>query len=450
MEQATIRQPNQTIPPWKKGDMKLTQLGNNYSGSGSIEFWWSPVPGYYFTFQFKNESENQPHRGEAILTTSEGDDVPVEVRWIKGDVDLECKGPLRTQIRQGNLADRIDDLCFCISNFYINPLNPFILKYKEWEVLLLPDKDIHDLFKNLDENGGYAFTYRGHIRYMGGTLFSLTAVESLLEPLRVFLSFVRGAWCNMFFFQGTANEKHIVAIHPNPLLPPSIPLTRWPRQPEYLVWCNNHIPRDLNEAFCRFMELYEEGQLAVPQNQVDAYNHIKSIIITYIESGLAIYGETAIVLVQSALESLTYMQAKKCLGKRCLKCFKDSSAELKIRWMLNKMSIPTDIPPEVNIIQDYLKGKGLQEPLDGPKAITYLRNGIIHASPKLLTRPIGKPTDLVPSETAMEYTIFLGRMFVELAVLSILNYNGNYINKLNGLTQQVPLKPMALSQRVLS
>jgi hypothetical protein len=442
MELAAALKPNRTIS-MKEGNLKFIQSEKVYFGKGSIEFRWSPEPGYYFTFYTKDS----PLRGEGTLITSEGDNLPVTVRWIwrKENNDFMCEGPLRTQIMQGEITQKIDNLSFFISNFYINPLNHLILKYKEWEVLLFPFENINDLFKDLDKNGGYAFTYHGYIRYREGSLFALNEAEFLLEPLRIFLSFMRGAWCKMLFFEGTVNEVNVVAVHPTPLLPPIVPLTRWPRQPEHLVWCNNHIRQDLNKTFNRFMEFYELGQLITSQNQVGVYNQIKSIIINCIESGLATYGETAIILLQSALESLAYMQADKHLRGICHDSFVEANAEVKIRWLLNELSIPTNIPPEAQKLRDYLKSKNIKT-LDGPRAITYLRNGIIHATPKLLTRPMGAPSDQVPSEIAMEYTILLGRMYVELSILGMLEYNGNYLNRFTGLTQQVPLKAMALSQ----
>lgn len=142
--------------------------------------------------------------------------------WIKEGGDFVCEGSLLTQIRMGDIDKKINDLFFFVVNFYINPLNPIILRYKKWELLLLPRENINNLFRNLSREGGYAFTYKGHTRYNGGAFYTPKEVEFLLDPLRIFLSFVRGAWCNIFFLEGRANDNPIVAIHQNPLLPPKI------------------------------------------------------------------------------------------------------------------------------------------------------------------------------------------------------------------------------------
>lgn len=126
------------------------------------------------------------------------------------------------------------------------------------------------------------------------------------------------------------------------------------------------------------MDFYTIGKLASSHGYVDVFNQLAAIIYMYVEAGLTSSGETAIMLTQSALESLAYMQAEKCLSERCFKSFDASRAEIKIRWMLNELHTLTDIPPEAKELQDYLDGKGLEAPLDGVKAITYFRNGIIH------------------------------------------------------------------------
>lgn len=433
----------------KAGDMSLIQSGNSYTGKGSIEFWWEPEPGYYF--RFLTGSENEIKQGDSARLTFERNEVPVFIRWtwIDENNNFVCEGPLKTQIIYGSMHQRIDELRCFIANFRIYPLKSILLVYKNWQISLSPLEDITNILKNLDRNGGYAFTYQCKIRHHNGTNFDLESVEHILDPLRLFLSFLRGAWCDLFFFEGAMNQKPIVSIHPNRLMRenhPIIPLTRWPRQPESLMCCTAHPQKDLNKAFNHFMEIYEQASQVAQQDQVTKYDQLRSIITNYIESGLTQFVETAIVLIQSALEAVASMLAHDRLTGVFIDCFNKSSAEEKIRWMLSQLSIPTDIPPEAQALQEYLAGKGLDK-RDGPKAITYFRNGIVHPTPKLLTRPFGSQADRVPSEIAMEYTIALGRMYVELAILGTLNYKGNYYNRLNGQIQQLPLKPMALPQK---
>lgn len=440
----TSFQPNKSINIVPEGYMELTKSGKTYPGKGSINFEWSPtrpdLPGYYFTFYGKEGPSD--HGGKAALAgESIAEGIDVLVRSIVIADGVICRGPLLGQVRYGDPTERIDQLHFLIPNFGFDPLIPLILKHDKWEILLKPFDNISDLFNELDKVGGFAFTYEVFVRYDEGAPFVFGQMQYLLGGLQRFLSFMRRAWCQPFFFNGMANGNLIFSLHPNLLLGPPRPLTRWNRGP---LWCNHHIQRDLSNAFNRFMEIYEQGQLATTEEMINEYEHLSVIMFNYIEAGLTTFGETAIILTQSALESLAYMQAKKS-GKT----FGESEkTDDKIRWMLSELSIAIDIPPEAKALQYHLniRKKNIEKPRDGPKAITYFRNGVIHPTPENLKRPFGRNQEKVPSERAMAYTITLGRMYMELAILNMLNYKGNYLNPLNGLTQQVPLKSMAISQ----
>ena len=439
----TELEPNKAINIVPEEDMRLIQAEKICSGKGAIEFRWLPTPGYYFIIQGEDQNITV---GDAVLKGNGIGAIDVTVRWIKNERgNLICEGPLRAQVRYGDETGEIEKLCFCLPNFGIDPEAPLIISYKNWEVLLRRFENISSLFEKLDKEGGYAFTYKCCIRYNGGSPFTWDQAKFLIGPLRMFLSFVRGAMCSPLFPVGVKagaegeNDILVFAIHPNSLLPPAWALSRWQGLPN---WCDQHSQQDLSDAFTRFMDLYTMGKLASPYDYVDVFDHLAAIIYMYVEAGLTSFGETTIMLTQSALESLAYMQAEKCLDKISFSSFDDDRAENKIRWMLNKLHIPTDIPPEAKELQDYLNGKSLEAPLDGVKGITYFRNGIIHANTKFLKRTFGTSADLAPSEKAMEKAIILGRMYIELAVLHMLNYKGMYTDRFTKNTRQVD---MALS-----
>lgn len=192
--------------------------------------------------------------------------------------------------------------------------------------------------------------------------------------------------------------------------------------------------------------------MAVTNEEINEYKHLTIIIFNYIEASLVTFRETAIVLTQLALESIAYMQAKKS-GKTFSQFESEyEKADSKIRWLLGELGIAIDIPREAKDLQYHLniRKRDIPKPRDGPRAITCFRNGIVHPTPEKLIRPFGRATEKVSSEAAMGYAIILGRMYMELAILSMLNYTGNYTNPFNGLTQQLPLKAMALSQIAVS
>ena len=100
-------QPNQPIPI-KEGNWRIVQNESDLSGKGSILFHWFPEPGYYFTFY----AEKSLFRGYATLITSEGDNIPVIVRWIWGSKNkyFKIEGSLRTHIKQGDIEEKISKI----------------------------------------------------------------------------------------------------------------------------------------------------------------------------------------------------------------------------------------------------------------------------------------------------------------------------------------------------
>lgn len=451
MSDPTEWEPNEAINIVPEGDMKLVQAGKICSGKGSIDFRWSPTPGYYFIIRGEDKKITP---GDAVLNGNGiVGTIDVTVRWIKNESgNLICEGPLRGQLKYGDENGEINFLHFFIPNFGINssvPLPLEFITYKNWEVRLKQFKNIKSLFETLDKKGGYAFTYECLITYNGVSPFTFDQAQFLIGPLRLFLSFIRGAICSPLFFSGLKagadgeNDIPVFGIHPKSSLPPEWPLSRWTVSIPPL-WCDEHSHQYLNDAFNRFMDFYTMGELASSNGDVNVFDHLEVILDTYFEASMVTFGTTVIMLTQSALEALASMQAERLMCGICFKYFssKAISAENKIKWMLNNLHIPTDIPPEAKELQDYLNGKGLARPLNGVRAITYFRNAIIHGNAESLHRIFGTSEDFVPSEVAMNKTIILGRMYIELVILHILNYKGMYTNRFTKNTRQVD---MALS-----
>lgn len=230
-DNVTSLKPNTSINIMPEGEMKLIQSGKTCNGKGSIDFEWSPIrpdrPGYYFTFHTK---ECFLEYGKATRNVGNIDGgIDVNVRSIRGTGEVICKGPLLGQVKYGDESAKIDQLAFLIPNFGFDPLIPLVLKHDKWEILLKPFDNIASLFDELDKEGGFAFTYGGFIRYDGGKPFAFEQARSLIQGLQIFLSFMRRAWCQPFFFSGTANDELIFSLHPNLLLGPLRPVTRWIR-----------------------------------------------------------------------------------------------------------------------------------------------------------------------------------------------------------------------------
>ena len=64
------------------------------------------------------------------------------------------------------------------------------------------------LRKDAKRDRGYGITYNGIITRTDGVDFSIEKVETLLEALRMFLSFVRGNYCSLALVEGKTKMRN--------------------------------------------------------------------------------------------------------------------------------------------------------------------------------------------------------------------------------------------------
>jgi hypothetical protein len=92
----------------------------------------------------------------------------------------------------------------------------------------------------------------------------------------------------------------------------------------------------------------------------------------------------------------------------------------KISLLLSQCKIPIEIPESLKILTNI---KLKEKPQNIPECLTYLRNKITHPSPKNRKQLSEKVSD-----EDMENTYRLGRWVLELTLLKLFNYNGEYMN----------------------
>jgi hypothetical protein len=184
------------------------------------------------------------------------------------------------------------------------------------------------------------------------------------------------------------------------------------------TWTEGIEVSELNQAFVGFMKKWDDKTVR---------DSLKTAISLYVEANQASGGtESAIVLLQSALELLASLHADEHLkGRPCKNRFNDIGADERIRWLLEDLEIPVEIPSDTKDLKSYSNIKLRDnEYKDGPKAITYLRNGIIHPSRKL-TKRLNETEDKIKLQA-----LSLGIWYVEMVLLRLFNYKGHYANRL--------------------
>ncbi len=128
--------------------------------------------------------------------------------------------------------------------------------------------------------------------------------------------------------------------------------------------------------------------------------------------------EGGLILSQAALEMLSWVYVVE--DKRIVwnKTFDGYRAARKIRKLLRELSIPTVVPTECRKLQARFPGD------DGPTVITTLRNAVVHG--KASKRRVISQT----ARQARFEALHLALGYVELAILGIIGYKGQYQRRL--------------------
>jgi len=120
--------------------------------------------------------------------------------------------------------------------------------------------------------------------------------------------------------------------------------------------------------------------------------------------------ETALVLLQAALELVASVLIVEDKSLTSLKEFDNGRASEKLRKLLRVVGVPRQIPPP---LRELSEESGRQCWENGPHAFTEMRNGVVHA------RKIDRL--LATTLETRRHTKNLGLWYLELALLSIGN-----------------------------
>ena len=265
-----------------------------------------------------------------------------------------------------------------------------------WCVEITGVVDLEDVLKELNRDRGYGFTYDGVITRMDGATFSVEEVDSLLEDLRMFLSFVRGSYCSLALVEGQDEHGERTWV-------------RWgahyveswkPGGSWFLRVSGGDI---MSELFPSFVSLFESaGQPRKTFSQV---------IDLYLESNeRAVH--VGLILTEAALERLSHHVL--CRGRRT-----DGTETIRryIENALVELELDIDVP---KVCKELLK---LDNLYSGPHAITAIRNDLVH--------PIQVLGDV--SFYVYDEAWNLGQWYVEMILLKEFCYQGSYRNRLSGL-----------------
>ncbi len=402
-----------------QGQIVLHQLSESFSGIGKVLVEWYPTPRISFNSKFENAG---PHDflGEAhieLVDAWKNKLVQVDVQSMRMSSSQESTDVTGViDCWRHNVETKVQRVIFHLPNFL-----PFRgeairdglsvwtgrteLKFGDWNIEIDSINEKR-LLTELKATGGFGITHVASLTRKDGNTFPMDAVENTLRGLSSFLSFCNGRWTGPFLQIGyDDNSRPCCHVWEIPRTTPNRTVPRW------FSCLRLNVAKDLCPGFAqRWID--------------DTWREtIESTVYWYIlgnAPGVAI--ENGVILANVAFETLgwtLFVQDKRAISKSG---YERLEAADKLRLLLDHCRIDIDVPSELTSLEAAAKA----ENWDGASALTAIRNAYIHPSPNNREK-----LSRVGIEAQHE-AWFLSMYYVELILLFLCGYHGEYSNRLIG------------------
>ena len=274
------------------------------------------------------------------------------------------------------------------------------ISFENYRVEITENPSFYKNQKLLEENDGYTITHTGQVERNDGCSFSVLEAWQLLRSVRALLSFTRGSAIGLapvsaILKDGTSRTMQWGTTHTDLWISGSH------------AWLSRHEGADaISVLLPRFLDICRHA---------DWQESLFTVIDWYLNSRKAAV-HAGVILAQAALESFSFM---------ILLSPRSRAVHEMIRTALEGEGISTIIPNSCAALQNWmnLRSSTLSGgSLDGPQAITTIRNDLVH--PKKTLGP-------VPHEVLRD-ALRLSQWFIEMLFLKRLNYMGRYRNRVGG------------------
>ena len=408
-----------------KGKLIVNKDNISFQVDGKIELVWFPFASLKFelkgTGELQDNEFSQLHRGDKIdliILGQENSVLEAKITYtstssvIRGEIVDTKTDENKQGERQAFYAK------FFIPNFrYIigrairyekqnsvsNVNSRLSLSAKGWNITLDSLSNIKQLEEDLINSSGFAITHYGILEKNDGSLFDYQESKQIIDALKLYLSFVRGSFispCGLIGFNADHNEIW-KGWKSSPMFP----------YQHNISWVSQLETKTFEEPFKGFADLYFDPEW---------FESLKRLIYIHVEAQhIAMSGEGAIILLQSALELLAYeilVEKNRVLSKTQ---FERSSNGERIKLLFDQLKIPLEISEHLEVLHKTAKEKNWL----APDVITKIRNPIVHPTKK------NRMQFNNLSQEAYD-VLHLCRWSLELCILKLCNYNGKYNNRL--------------------
>jgi hypothetical protein len=326
--------------------------------------------------------------------------------------------------------NKLREVIFHVINFYdfhqgksdlivatgtsVRRLGRILLESAGWRVTIHALPETEHFVRSLRSEGGYAITHVGKIERARRGSFAVSQAKTLLDILRLYLSFARGSFVSCSLAVGSDGSGISWEQWGSPIIYP------W----RYYSGSFSGEPANLlEEAFPGFLALFKDANWRRPAREV-IYWYLRA---NNTSEGAGVDG--GIILAQAALEKLSWVYLVDDVQTVTAAGFKSWRTAKKISELLSRMNIPSDIPSELGKLNRIASQYGWA---DGPTALAEIRNDLVHAEQKYMR---GRDSPFADAW-------LLAQRYIELAILRIARYSGRYTDRISakwvGETTKVP------------
>jgi len=259
-----------------------------------------------------------------------------------------------------------------------------------------------ELVATARETGSLVMTHVGKLECADGRAFGSREAVQALSAFQAALSFATGGWVAPALPVGFTATGARVWEHWAPW--------RCTAYHGHFRWWDNNRSTDLEELCRRFIEEWTDA------GRYPAIRHLAYHAISASSDRTTV--EARIMLAQAGLEYLGWVNDV-LEGDRTPSQQNDRKAHEILRELLRRAQVSTEIPEEFASLASVFDEEGM----DGPRAVTWLRNRLVH--PKDAAEPYR-------IESAVSHCWLLSTHYLDLLILHRINYRGRYLPRIPG------------------
>ena len=281
-----------------------------------------------------------------------------------------------------------------------------LIEADPWLAEITAKPRLDEIMENLEATRRIAATHTVCIKRMDDAVFRVGDVSGVVNALRTFLSFARGAGCGLGAVEGRAPDGKGVWV-------------RWGME-QVMPWRDDRSwllksrgGDVLAELFPRWLRLFKHTKMNVA---------IRHAVDWYIHSNSAAAAHVGIIVTQAALEVLSSQAPAS----------RAANAIARLRSALSTSGIPVDLPSHFHELIQLSKQRGWP---DGPRMVVQIRNSLVHHDNAHVQEIRGSMLAYVQAGD-------LGQWYVEMLLLRKLGYKGYYSSRIaapdDSRVQRVP------------